>query len=482
MILIIKDRRRLFILTLYVLPIAGILLSGMSAWRPYSYWLDELYSITASSLGFTDMFRSMLTDVHPPLYQVLLWFWIRLLSDYEPIVRGFSLICSLLAVSYLYGWGKRLDGCTRILILTFFATSWLFSYYAQEARSYALLLFLSTVTIGLFVVDDGSRKSYWQILCAVILLALTHYFGLILAGGVLCWLFCQNLKYPKRLMPVCGVAVIALVWPVIQYFEGALGSKAGGKFWIQVDGAFGTLTVFLQALAPVIKTFEAKLQIVLIVFSVSVLAILLVYRFRQACRFQNCFEKSVILKTLFCLVWVLATVTIIDTHTPISTERNYIALLPLVSILFGLALGAVREIKYASIAILIVAICWGKMQLDHSHTLLKAKATPFQNWKESAEYLVHHAAGQKLYYLRLNDTDEIDRVFNYYVQRFSKGALKVERIYASMLKSISSPAMLFVGGVAANTINQIVSVEDITPKEAFYPAQSWQNSTAILSF
>jgi hypothetical protein len=51
-----------------------------------------------------------------------------------------------------------------------------------------------------------------------------------------------------------------------------------------------------------------------------------------------------------------------------------------------------------------------------------------------------------------------------------------------MLKGISGPAMLFVGGAAANTIDQIVSAEDIKPKDAFYPVQSWQNSTAILLF
>ena len=60
--------------------------------------------------------------------------------------------------------------------------------------------------------------------------------------------------------------------------------------------------------------------------------------------------------------------------------------------------------------------------------------------------------------------------------------MKVERIYASMLKNISSPALVFVGGVAANAINNIVAAEEISPKEVFYPPQSWQNSTAILSF
>lgn len=252
--LIIKNSRQLFILALYVLPVTGVLLSGVSVWHPYSYWLDELYSITMSSLGFTAMFKSMLTDVHPPLYQVLLWFWIRLLSDYEPIVRGFSLICTASAVCYLYSWGKRIDTYTRLLILTFFTTSWLFVFYAQEARSYALLLFLSTISVGMFAADDGSRKNYWQILCVVVLLGLTHYFGLVLAGGVLCWLFFQNLKCPKRLIPVCVAALIVLVWPVIQYFEGALGSKAGGKFWIQVDGVFATFAIFFQAMAPVLGT------------------------------------------------------------------------------------------------------------------------------------------------------------------------------------------------------------------------------------
>jgi hypothetical protein len=116
---IIKDRQQLVILVLCVLPITGVLLSGLSFWQPYSYWLDELYSITTSSLGFTAMFKSMLIDVHPPLYQVLLWFWIRLFSDYEPIVRGFSLICAVSAVCYLYRWGKKIDTCTRLLILTF---------------------------------------------------------------------------------------------------------------------------------------------------------------------------------------------------------------------------------------------------------------------------------------------------------------------------------------------------------------------------
>ena len=283
------------------------------------------------------------------------------------------------------------------------------------------MLFLSTLAVGLFVSDDGSRKSYWQILCAVALLGLTHYFGLILAGGILCWLFFQSLKSPKRVVSVCLVALVVLVWPIIQYFEGALGGKTGGKFWIQVDGPFGTLNVFFQALAPVLRTWGTKFNIVLTVMSTVLIVLLLVYRFKRARNVQNLFEKSLIFKMSFCLVWVLSAVAIMDLHTPISTDRNYIALLPLVSILFGLGLGAVAEIRYAAIAILAIALTWGKMQIDYSHTLLTAQSLPLQNWKASAEYMVQHGAGRQLYYLRLTESDEVDRVFNYYLKPVVSG-------------------------------------------------------------
>jgi hypothetical protein len=74
----IKNLQRHFAKALYVIPLIGVVLAGTNIWQPYSYWLDELYSVTTSVLPFTEMFRAMLRDVHPPLYQVLLWIWIRM--------------------------------------------------------------------------------------------------------------------------------------------------------------------------------------------------------------------------------------------------------------------------------------------------------------------------------------------------------------------------------------------------------------------
>jgi hypothetical protein len=467
---------------LYVIPVMGVLLAGLNIWQPYSYWLDELYSVTASALPFTEMFRAMLTDVHPPLYQVLLWVWIRVVSDHESVVRGFSLFCSLSAAIYLFLWSKRLDPWTRVLILAFFTTSWLFVYYSQEARSYSLLLLLATLQIGAFASDDGSAKKFGEILCISMLLAWTHYFGLVLAGTVLCWLFFQYFKNYRRLTLVCIVGIAALAWPLAELFWGSLGSKTGGKFWIQVDGPIGTLAIFIQAMAPVLKTWGAARGVALYVFCGIALISLIGWRFRQASLIRNEFEKQTILKLSFCLICCLAIIMAIDLHTPISTERNYIALLPVFSVLCGLAAGTLAASRYAALVVLALTIVWGKMQLEYSHNLLLAKWTPLQNWRVCAEYIIKNAPKGQNYYLRLSDADDVDRVFNYYVKRLSSGAMSLQRIYPSMLGSIAGPTMVFVGAVSEGAIDQLSAREKFGPKEIMYPLQNWKNSTAVLKF
>jgi hypothetical protein len=114
--------------------------------------------------------------------------------------------------------------------------------------------------------------------------------------------------------------------------------------------------------------------------------------------------------------------------------------------------------------------------------MLLAKWAPLQNWRACAEYIVNDAPKGQSYYLRLSDAEDVDRVFNYYVKRLSHGEISLQRIYSSMLGSIASPALVFVGGVAENVVEQISAQEKIKPSEIMYPAQSWKNSTAVLVF
>ena len=57
-----------------------------------SIWLDEAFSIQLAKHGPFEIIRKTASDVHPPLYYLLLHFWIDLFGASEFSVRFLSLL------------------------------------------------------------------------------------------------------------------------------------------------------------------------------------------------------------------------------------------------------------------------------------------------------------------------------------------------------------------------------------------------------
>src|SRR5690348_6639621 len=72
---------------------AGVLLR-LALLGTQSYWIDELYSVNESNGSFRQLLDLGSTEVHPPLYAVLLWGWIKIGGDSEAWTR---LLSTLLA-------------------------------------------------------------------------------------------------------------------------------------------------------------------------------------------------------------------------------------------------------------------------------------------------------------------------------------------------------------------------------------------------
>ncbi|MBI3286892.1 MAG: glycosyltransferase family 39 protein, partial [Chloroflexi bacterium] len=105
-----------------------------------SLWLDEAFSVTLSRKPVLEMLRLIvLSDSHPPLYYLLLHFWM-ILGDSEVLVRLLSALLSGASILTMYALGRAMYshsvGLTAALIL---ALSPFHIWYAQEARMYALL-------------------------------------------------------------------------------------------------------------------------------------------------------------------------------------------------------------------------------------------------------------------------------------------------------------------------------------------------------
>ena len=91
-------------------------------------------------------------DPNMGLYYVLLHFWVRIWSDSEAGARSLSALFAALAVPTLYFLGKKLFGRSAgLLAAVLLALNAFILRHAQLARSYALLVFLVTLSSYFFV-------------------------------------------------------------------------------------------------------------------------------------------------------------------------------------------------------------------------------------------------------------------------------------------------------------------------------------------
>jgi mannosyltransferase len=117
-----------------------------------SIWLDEAFSIFMSAKPVSEMLR-LIVDIekHPPLYYLLLHFWMRIGGDSAAWVRSFSAIFGILTIPIMFLVGRRLAGkWIGLLAALILAINPLQIAFAQETRVYTLLTF--TVTFAIWMV------------------------------------------------------------------------------------------------------------------------------------------------------------------------------------------------------------------------------------------------------------------------------------------------------------------------------------------
>ncbi len=112
-------------------------------------WLDETFSVWLASHSVPDMLQWMVKiDQHPPLYYLLLHYWIALNGDTPFNVRLLSVLFGAGTIPIIYLIGKRMSGVVMGLAAAVLLALSLFNiYFAQETRMYTLLTFNASVAI-----------------------------------------------------------------------------------------------------------------------------------------------------------------------------------------------------------------------------------------------------------------------------------------------------------------------------------------------
>ncbi len=146
-----------------------------------SMWEDEVFSIRLANLGFFQIVGETSQDVHPPLYYMILHYWINLFGNSEFSTRFLSVIFGFFAIFMIYKVGSLIfDREVGILGSLILGLSLFHIHYSQEARMYSLMSLLTLLSIYFFIKLLKERSLLVSIgyILSSILLMYTHNYGL----------------------------------------------------------------------------------------------------------------------------------------------------------------------------------------------------------------------------------------------------------------------------------------------------------------
>lgn len=379
----------------------GLGLLASRGWlRAYSYWHDELFSIGAASAdSWADLFQAwILPDTHPPFHLVLLKIWIGLFGSGEIPARLLSLIPAWLTLIAL-AMGTRSGGFTRQLIaILFVGTSPLFSLYSQEVRPYAWALLFATTSVatmtllwrsqlqGGAISTPQRRRLRLGFALSLLLLSLTHYFGLFYAVILIALDLRSGAACFGRHRNGLLLLILLSAWPVL---HGLFGSGGGRTGWIKSEPVISVIKVAFNGVFP---AFSVALPLALI----ASLSLALMARHQRQSRplsLQQALRQELnaaeAVQLLVGMAVFVGLICLIDLFKPLSVERYFIVLLPATAMVLADVGQAVMNVgstqtRRATVLVLAVVI---SMHFCHSQEVLAAKIYPQENYKQLASFL-----------------------------------------------------------------------------------------------
>jgi len=250
----VKTNRGLILLFL-------IILSG-SFLRIYhlgkeSLWLDEAFTARVSSGSFA----SAIVEGRQPPYFAILQPWVSLFGNSEASLRAPSAILGILCIPLVYLIGRALFNQKVGLISSLLSAISLFYIgYSQEARSYALILFLALLSYLFFILILKKDKKWYYpcYLLANIFLVYTNPVNLSIIAAQISFLLLFWTRYkPVRIKLIC-----TQVASIVASLLGALWVLS----WVVGRGGIFAYDPSLRTIYETMCVFAGGERVLLLIF------------------------------------------------------------------------------------------------------------------------------------------------------------------------------------------------------------------------
>jgi mannosyltransferase len=203
-----------------------------------SFWYDEAVSVALARHPVADLLTGRIRDQgNPPLYPVLLHGWMALFGDSDATVRGLSALFGAATIPVMLAVARKIvPQHVALLGATLLALAPFHLQMAQEARGYTLMALLATTAaLALLLATERAsedapaalqRWAPWGLLAlATAAMALTHYFGLLLALAQMIYVGIVHRRHrPVLVRAAAAYATAALLFA---FWLPALGQQLG---------------------------------------------------------------------------------------------------------------------------------------------------------------------------------------------------------------------------------------------------------------
>ena len=183
-----------------------------------SFWVDETVTARLVFGSFSDLVSALpRSESTPPLYYLLAWCWSRLFGTGEAALRSLSALLGTLTVPVAIAVGRELvSRRTGLIVGALAAVSPVLVWYSQEARAYALFIFLGALSLLAFVRAMETRgttaAARWAVVSALVIA--THYFGAFLIAAEAAFLLyrwrCRTVVVASAGLAAAAIALLPL--------------------------------------------------------------------------------------------------------------------------------------------------------------------------------------------------------------------------------------------------------------------------------
>ena len=340
--------------------LAGIVLLGILVRFPtlgeQSFWYDEAitHGIVAHSLGHV-LSTVPKSESTPPLYYLLVWLWSRVFGTYEVGLRSFSALCGTLTIPLVWLLARRLVservGLVAALIT---AVNPILFWYSQEARSYALLVLLSALSLWALVwaleAPSARRLLLWGLSGAVALCV--HYFAVFLVAAEALWLLFA-LRSARRLTAArVAVALGPVVVAGAALLPLAIHQNDGRAGFISEH--FGSIVYRLaQLVKQDIVGFDEPLKMATSIVAVLLVLLALLLLLQRGSRRER---HAVLLPLAVGTGTVLLAVIVAALGTDYVNTRNLLPSFPALVVVVAAGLGAARAGRAGALTLLALVV------------------------------------------------------------------------------------------------------------------------------